>query len=135
MEVKYEAYSKDMKIEARTMLELSSKELIPAMMRGIRRIADSANAASAAGADTSVQTKLLHRLTELLIEASSARDHLEEVTSLAERHPAGRQQAILFRDQVVPAMKALRAPVDAAEMIVDKDLWPLPSYADLMFEL
>ena len=98
-------------------------------------MADSANAAEAAGADVSVQKELLARLTALMKEAYEAKNRLEEVTYSAEKHPAGRQQAIMFRDQVVPAMQALRAPIDAAEMIVDKDLWPVPSYADLMFEV
>ena len=135
MEVKYETYSKDMNIEARTMLELTTKQFLPAIMQGIRRMADSANAAEAAGADVSVQKELLARLTALMKEAYEAKNRLEEVTYSAEKHPAGRQQAIMFRDQVVPAMQALRAPIDAAEMIVDKDLWPVPSYADLMFEV
>ena len=39
------------------------------------------------------------------------------------------------RDQVVPAMAALRAPADQLEMLVDKDLWPFPSYGDLIFEV
>ena len=135
MEVKYETYSKDMNIEARTMLELTTKQFLPAIMQGIRRMADSANAAEAAGSDVSVQKELLARLTVLMKEAYEAKNRLEEVTYSAEKHPAGRQQAIMFRDQVVPAMQALRAPIDAAEMIVDKDLWPVPSYADLMFEV
>ena len=40
-----------------------------------------------------------------------------------------------YRDQVVPAMAALRAPADQLEMLVDKDLWPFPSYGDLIFEV
>ncbi len=135
MEVKYETYAKDMNIEARTMLELTSKQLIPAMIRGVRLIADCVNSVKAAGVQAGVQEELLRELSDLLSEASEAKKHLEEVTASAEQHPAGRQQAILFRDKVVPAMAALRAPIDAAEMIVDKELWPIPSYADLMFEV
>ena len=135
MEVKYETYAKDMNIEARTMLELTSKQLIPAMIKAVGMIASCINSTKAAGADASVQEELLQKLTALLKETSEAKDHLEAVTSVAEKHPAGRQQALLFRDQVVPAMARLRAPVDAAEMIVDKEFWPLPSYADLMFEV
>jgi glutamine synthetase len=60
---------------------------------------------------------------------------LEQETLAAEKNPAGRTQAVMFRDRVVPAMDELRRPIDRAEMIVDKDLWPVPSYADLMFEV
>ena len=47
----------------------------------------------------------------------------------------GRDQAAYYRDTVKTAMDALRAPVDKLEMIVDKDLWPMPSYGDLIFEV
>ena len=47
----------------------------------------------------------------------------------------GRDQAVFFRDQVKTAMEALRTPVDKLEMIVDKDMWPMPSYGDLIFEV
>lgn len=43
--------------------------------------------------------------------------------------------ARFFHDQVIPSMAALRKPVDELEMIVDKDLWPMPSYGDLIFEV
>ena len=47
----------------------------------------------------------------------------------------GKEQAVYYRDEVKSAMDALRAPVDKLEMIVDKDLWPMPSYGDLIFEV
>ena len=45
------------------------------------------------------------------------------------------EQAHAYYDIVMPAMEALREPIDKAEMIVDKDMWPVPSYGDLMFEV
>ena len=45
------------------------------------------------------------------------------------------EQAKFFHETVVPAMDALRAPVDKLEMIVDKEIWPMPSYGDLLFEV
>ena len=47
----------------------------------------------------------------------------------------GREQAVYYRDVVKVAMDALRAPVDKMEMIVDKEMWPMPSYGDLIFEV
>ena len=49
--------------------------------------------------------------------------------------PEGAELAHYFHDEVFPAMEALRAPVDKLEMIVDKEMWPMPSYGDLMFEV
>ncbi|MGL6221448.1 MAG: glutamine synthetase type III, partial [Lacrimispora sphenoides] len=46
-----------------------------------------------------------------------------------------KERANAFRDEVVPAMAALRDPADKLEMIVDKEFWPMPSYGDLIFEV
>ena len=135
MEIKYETYSKDIHIEARTMLELTGKYFLPAMIRGAGKLAEFINAIEQAGGDASVQRNLLTELSGLIKTANEAKRQLEEVTKQAERHPTGRTQAVLYRDNVVPAMEALRRPVDAAEMILDKEMWPVPSYADLMFEI
>ena len=47
----------------------------------------------------------------------------------------GKDKAFYYRQQVIPAMEALRKPVDELEMIVDKEIWPMPSYGDLLFEV
>jgi glutamine synthetase len=47
----------------------------------------------------------------------------------------GKAQAHYYRDEVNSAMEALRTPVDQLEMIVDKAMWPMPSYGDLIFEV
>ena len=47
----------------------------------------------------------------------------------------GREQAVYYRDVVKAAMDALRAPVDKLEMLVDKSMWPMPSYGDLLFDV
>ncbi len=135
MEVKYETYSKDINIEARAMLEIAGKQLIPAMIRYSGVLADSAAKVREAGGKAVVQGELLERLSGLLEQASKAVRELDETTREAEKMPAGRSKAVMYRDRVVPCMEALRKPVDEAEMIVDKDMWPIPSYADLMFEV
>ena len=48
---------------------------------------------------------------------------------------AGREQAAYYRDEIKVDMDALRAPVDQLEMMVDKEMWPMPSYGDLIFEV
>ena len=54
--------------------------------------------------------------------------------ALAEKEE-GEVQATYYHSEVVPAMEALRVPVDKLEMIVDKEAWPMPSYGDLIFEV
>ena len=60
---------------------------------------------------------------------------LEKVTEEAANIEEYDKQALFYHDDVVPAMTALRAPVDRLEMIVDKEMWPMPSYGDLLFEV
>ena len=134
-EVKYELYSKAVNIEARTMVQMAGKELLPAIMTYCGQLADSANAVRACGIDSSVQEETLSKLTDCLKEASASLRLLDEAIRMAEQVPEGRERAVALRDKVVPAMEALRRPVDIAEGYVDRRAWPVPTYADLVFEV
>ena len=134
-EIKYENYSKAINIEARTMIDMATKQIIPAVIKYTKELADTINAVKAAGADVSVQSELLTEISALLVESKSALKALTEVTEKAAEMEEGEEQARYYHFTVVPAMAALRAPVDKLEMIVDKEAWPMPSYGDLMFEV
>ncbi len=134
-EVKYELYSKAVNIEARTMVQMAGKELLPAIMAYCGQLADSANAVRACGIDASVQEEILSELTDCLKEANASLKKLDEAIRNAEQVPEGRERAVALRDNVVPAMDALRRPVDKAEGYVDRRSWPVPTYADLVFEV
>ena len=135
-EIKYEAYAKAINIEARTMLDVAGKQIIPAVIKYTRQLADSINAVVAAGIlDVEVQTDLLNETSVLLKETKNALNHLKEVTEIAAAMEDGKDKAFYYRQQVIPAMEALRKPVDELEMIVDKEIWPMPSYGDLLFEV
>lgn len=134
-EVKYELYAKAINIEARTMVQMAEREYIPAIMRYIGQLAESANASAACGVEPIVQKKLLSELNECLKAAKEACEILEKETLQAEQKKEGPEQAAAFRKYVVPAMEKLRKPVDQAECIVDRSFWPVPTYADLIFEV
>ena len=134
-EIKYEAYAKAVNIEARTMIDIASKHIIPAVIRGTKMLAETVNAVVQAGADADVQRELLTEISSLLKETKNALTTLEKVTQEAASKEEGKVQAEYFHEYVVPAMDALRVPVDKLEMIVDKEIWPMPSYGDLIFEV
>lgn len=136
-EIHYEIYSKALHIEAKTMIEMASKRYIPSVIKYTKLLADSIIAVKNAvpAADVSVQTQLLEKTSQLLATAQKALDELREKTADAAKKPAGRQQAVYFRNEVFPAMAALRMPIDELEQIVDKEIWPVPSYGDLLFEV
>ena len=134
-EIKYENYSKAINIEARTMIDMATKQIIPAVIKYTKELADTINAVKAAGADVSVQSELLTEISALLVESKSALKALTEVTEKAAEMEEVEEQARDYQFTVVQAMAALRSPVDKLEMIVDKEAWPMPSYGDLMFEV
>ena len=134
-EIKFESYAKAINIEARTMINMASKQIIPAIIKYTKDLADTVVAVKEAGADASVQAELLTEVSGLLAETKKALEALKVVTDQAAAMEEGEDQARFYHFDVVPAMEALRTPVDTLEMIVDKEAWPMPSYGDLIFEV
>ena len=134
-EIKFESYAKAINIEARTMIDMASKQIIPAIIKYTKDLADTVITVKEAGADASVQADLLAEVSGLLTETKKALEALKVVTDQAAAMEEGEDQARFYHFDVVPAMEALRAPVDKLEMIVDKEAWPMPSYGDLIFEV
>ncbi|NLL79505.1 MAG: glutamine synthetase type III [Clostridiales bacterium] len=134
-EVLYETYAKTINIEALTMIDMASKQLVPAVTKYTKTLADTVLAVKEAGADASVQAELLGETSAYLKEMKSALSRLIEVEAVASNMDDPKAQAFYYKDTVKEAMVALRAPADALEMIVDKEIWPLPTYADLLFEV
>ena len=133
VEIKYENYTKAINIEARTMIDMATKQIIPAVMRYTRELAETYNALRTAGSPAPVQERALRLSSQLLYEASNALEQLKKTEDEAAAMEEGREKAVFYHDHVCTAMDALRGPVDELEMIVDKTYWPMPSYGDLLF--
>lgn len=136
-EIEYEIYAKTINIEARAMVDIATKQIVPAVIRYTTVLADSINSVKAACPDVpvSVQCSLLRETSKYLEETKEAMTKLQEVTEIAFKMKRGEAQARYYRDVVNTAMEELREPVDKLEMIVDKSMWPMPSYGDLIFEV
>ncbi len=137
MEIEYEIYAKTINIEARAMVDIATKQIIPAVIRYTTVLADSINSVKAAcpEAPVSVQVSILTETSKCLEETKVAMAKLQEKIQIAYKMERGAAQARYYRDEVNAAMEALREPVDKLEMIVDKSMWPMPSYGDLIFEV
>lgn len=136
VEVKYETYSKAINVEARAMADIAAKQIVPAVIKYTRSLAESIQAVRMVGdIDVSVQLELLQTSTQLLRETQDALKLLQKNTEIAAKMEAGEAQANYYYKEVCTAMEKLRRPVDALEMIVDKEMWPMPSYGDLMFDV
>ncbi len=136
-EIQYETYAKVINIEARSMIDIASKHIIPAVIKYITSLATSVNQVRMACADVTVnvQSELLTESSNLLEDTRNALKELIKVTEEASAMKRGRLQAEFYLYKVVPVMKKLRTPVDKLEMIVNKEMWPMPSYGDLLFEV
>ena len=119
------------------MIDIAGKQIIPSVIKYTTALAASVNGvkAACAQADVSVQTELLQEVSALLTETRTALKKLTEADAVGSEMEEGRDRAVYYKDVITTAMEALRAPVDRLEMIVDKEMWPMPSYGDLIFEV
>ena len=137
-EITYESYIKVINIEARTMIDMTKKQIVPAVVKYTSSLAKSINSVKEAvpGADVSVQTELLVAVSARLAELDAALKKLEKENAAAAAVSGGvEKQAEYYRDHVFTAMSGLRVPADALEMMVDQDVWPFPTYGDLLFNV
>ena len=134
-EVLYEIYSKSINIEAQTMIDMAKKQILPAVIGYTKTLADTVIAVKEAGTNAFVQTELLNDITAELCNAKEALKVLENKLSDASKITDQRERAFYFKDVICAAMADLRTPVDTLETMVDKKVWPMPTYADLMFEV
>ena len=123
-EVLYETYAKHIRIESRVMLHMVAKDYMPAVIRYMGVLDRS----------EPVQRHLYERLASLLAQVDDLRRRLEERAGDADSKQDAAAVAKDFRERVVPVMERLRGAVDALEMLVGRDYWPVPTYGDLMFE-
>ena len=136
-EIFFENYRKVKNIEARTMLEMTVRDIIPAVSKYIGTLADTINAKRAAisGIDLTPESEILTKLSELLGKTYSAYTALERVENIAVTKKGEEEGAFYYKTNVIPKMDALRASVDAMEVLTAREYWPMPTYGDLTFRI
>ena len=134
-EIIYEIYAKTIHIEALTMINMAGKKYIPAVIKYTKSLSDAVISVRGAGADASVQEELLQDVSKKLAAAKAALSKLEKASVQAGKIHNIKEQAFYYKDMVKTAMEELRTPIDELEMIVDKAMWPVPSYGELTFEV
>jgi glutamine synthetase len=134
-EVMYETYAKTINIEAHAMTGMSSKQIIPAVMEYENMLAQTVNQMKAAGVKPEIPLKMLKQINDELTRMQNALERMKEERKKGISIKVQKERAFYFKDNVVPAMVSLRESADKLEKIVDKQYWPFPTYADLMFEV
>ena len=137
LEIEYEAYSKAINIEAKTMLNMAGKSLLPAIMKYSGDLAKSIKAVRDLDLDVEPEeeTKILEKIVKLHNLARKSFHKLDEEVRKVSAIADIEEKAFAYHRQIVPVMKDLRDFVDELEMLVDKEYWPMPSYGDLIFEI
>ena len=137
-EINLEAYIKAINIEALAMLEIAKRQIQPACIAFATELAGSINTINATGikVNTSVQEELLVKVSNLIASLSKNTAKLEKVNDKANNlHGDAFKQASFFRDEVFTQMAKLRADADELETVVDSELWPLPTYGEMLFNV
>ena len=137
-EVGLEEYTKQINIEALTMIEMAKREIIPAVIKYIGEISDSCIKVNSINSsiDTSVQEEIIEKLSSTLSSFNQALKTLESRNEEAKEVTGDiLNKAIYYRDEVLETMNELRKYGDELETLVDSKLWPFPTYGELLFYL
>lgn len=137
-EISLENYIKSINIEALTMIEMAKRQILPAVIKFATSLANSINTIKSTGveADLTVQTELLTEVSSLTAALKKNIAALEgAVEKASNAHGDTYEQASLFRFDVFEKMAEVREVADTLETIVDKDMWPMPTYAELLFNI
>ncbi len=130
-----ENYSRIINIEALTMLDMAKKQILPAGLSYASKLADSIVAKKEAGLDYTLEKKIADKVTELNTSISQAIDDLDSKVIGACDKSEVIECARYYRDVIFSSMQSLRAVADELEMNVPENLWPFPTYGDLMFRV
>lgn len=132
-EVLLEAYSMQINIEAATMLSIAKRQILPAVAKYSELLGNAVGVVKNAGADPEVQIGMLEKVCGFMKSLQNGVDGLEKVVTGAGGTEDVVAQAEDYRDNVIPAMQAVRQASDGLETIIDADIWPLPTYAEMLF--
>ncbi len=134
-EIMLENYCNSIEIEAATMINMARTEIAPAVGAYLRAVAETAavKRSVAPRASLGCEAGLIERLSGLVDRMFAAADELEEAVSRLDETTCVIERSEKIRDEVLPAMDALRAPADEAETLTAKTYWPFPTYGDLLF--
>jgi len=137
MEIYLDIYRKTKEIEARTMISMANKEIIPAIVHYEKDLSSTLSHISrfSFSVETKIQHRLLKKLSQDNEEILTKTEELSNALANAESIKTSYEASVYIRDYVIPAMTALRAVCDHAETLTAKEYWPFPTYDDLFFGL
>ena len=136
-EIFFESYRKIKNIEARTMLEMTIRDIIPAVSKYVGVLSESVNAMLAVSKNINVSAErdIIEKLSDLLGATYEAYNALDRVEKIAVTKTSDEEAAFYYKDTVIPKMANLRKQVDAMEILTSREYWPMPTYGDITFRI
>lgn len=133
-EILLEEYYKTINIEARTMLDMAHKQILPAAMNYTTQVAEHIIALNQLGGfEVEAQTEILRDLTHLVNELKKGIDTLNTNLHTSGTVQDAYEKALFFKESILPAMETLRETADQLEIMIDEKVWPIPTYGELLF--
>ena len=134
-EIHIENYSAVISIEANTMIEMTRRQIIPAVVKYAKFLSETLVSLKDTGlaVDVTLEAGLLKDVSAASAALRTALSKLEKAMEKSAEVKGAWERAVYYRDKILPAMEALRAPAATLEVLLGKDFWPMPTYTDLMF--
>ena len=135
-EIFFENYRKIKNIEAKTMLEMTVRDIIPAVSGYIKQLCEAVSAKRAVlkNFNTGCETELIDSLSDLLEKTFDAYGALEKAERVAVTK-RDEEAAFYYKNTVEPKMQTLRRFVDEMETLTAREAWPMPTYGDITFRV
>lgn len=132
-EINMEEYTKIINIEALTMLDMAKKDILPSVSRFTKTLLETISSKKALGIDASYEEGFVQKISSKLKEAYTALEDLDSKTKTFSEIEDFEKAAFYVRDEIIPAMDALRKPCDVMETLTDASEWPFPTYGKLLY--
>lgn len=132
-EINMEEYTKIINIEALTMLDMAKKDILPSVSRFTKTLLETISSKKALGIDASYEEGFVQKISSKLKEAYTALEDLDSKTKTFSEIEDFEKAAFYVRDEIIPAMDALREPCDVMETLTDASEWPFPTYGKLLY--
>ena len=134
-EILYDTYSKSVHVDAKTMIDMAGRQIIPACMQYEKELVKTVLALREVGEVVNTEAARLKEIAGHIEDAQSALNRLVQDCEKGENITNSRERAFFYQDVIKPDMQAVRTPCDELEKLVDKRMWPFPTYEELMFEV
>ena len=134
-EVLLETYSKTIRIEAKTMIEMASRKLLPATLDYVQKVCNSIAVKKQIGMTSNSESKIASKLNELADNFYESIDRLKKQLSVACEVENIKDQAVYFHDYVLAEMNIMREIADEIESAMPCDMWPIPNYTAMIYNV